>query len=1652
MISMFSGCSSLATLDVSKFDTSKVTYMGSMFYGCSSLTTLDVSKFDTSNVTSMSSMFQNCSKLTTLDVSKFDTSKITSIYSANDIFKNCNHLQKVILGKSFKFMVSGSYNNYLPTPSDKYIPNATGKWRNTAGKTFKPEEIPSNVADTYVVDLNYSITYNLNGGTMNGQKTVYNADTETFTLPTPTKNGYTFKGWTGSNGTTPQTTVTIAKGSSGNKSYTANWTLTNYSITYNLNGGNALSGQRTSYNITSTAYTLPTPTRTGYTFTGWTGSNGSTAQKTVTIATGSTGNKSYTANWSANKYTVTYNANGGAGTMSVDTVTYGSAYKTQKNAYTRTGYTFNGWNTKADGTGTAWALTSAGVYESGKDWTWTYTTNITLYAQWTINMYYLDLNGSLDGTSASALQHAKADVYINDKLDSSGVKDFYRQLAYGTKFKMVITPETGYSVDKTTWEGTITGATWVTPKITTNSYTLTYNANGGSVTTASKSVKYGAEYGTLPTPTWTGHTFAGWWTAASGGSQVATTNKMPASNVTLYAHWTTNQYTYTIKYVSKSGKALGNTTVTGAYGSSQTVTAKAITGYTTPTAQKVTFDSTTAKTITFTYTPVTYNIAYTMNGGSISGQPTSYTIESNELTLPAPSKTGYTFTGWTGSNGTTAQKTVKISAGSTGNKSYTANFSANQYKLTIHSNNGTLTCKDSSITKNSDGSYTATVTYDSTAFYSLGVSASRAGYTMNGFYTATSGGTKLWNNGGNCLKDGTYWSSTNTWKHAGNVDIYPQWTPHTLTIRYHSQGATSLDDWEQSDKNVDITGKDPFKTCTHQYDATYDGTYGLPNTTRLHGKTGYTATNYWLVGSATSTTKISDYAGMPKVQDIAKAAGVLTNFENGNVTLDFYAEWKANTYKVSFDGNGGTSATASKTVDFNTAYGTLPVPIRTGYKFTGWYTAKTGGTKVTETSVLSNAGDLTLYAQWEAMEATLDYNNWEKIFDKNVTSVSKGTKTVAQAKATAGAVRIDDGTGAEVYAYKEGSKLYYVSEASTVYMPATSKEWFKDGTALASVDLDWNTSKVVDMSGFYANCTSLTSIKFPTINTSKVRQMEQMFLNCSKLTTVDLSKFDTSSVLDMLEMFYGCSSLTNIDVTNFNTSKVSDMSAMFEGCSKLTSIDVSKFDTSSLTNTRAMFAECKNLQKIDLSTWNTPNLTKTESMFEECNNITSITFGRNFVTNKVTTMALMFEGCSKLQTLDISGFDFGSVLSLQETFENCSALTSLKVTKFNTAKCTNFYAIFQDCSSITNLPTSTMDTSSGVQMNTMFAGCSKLASIDLSSFKTSNAQYMQEMFYGCASLTSVDVSKFDTSNVKDMSAMFQKCYKLSFLNLASFKTSKVENFSDMFASANSIKKLDLSTFDTSSAKDMTEMFYGMSSMTDLNISSFDTSKVTSMDNAFSNSEAIERLTLGTKFRFGKNADLFDPKKQGAYTGKWTLNDPYAYKEAKTAEQLVNTYDGTKPGTYLWEKQTGSLTVTLVLKGNMASRDKKFNYTVTMPGMANQTVTVSDNSELKQITFDSTGKATFALSYSVPKLTINYVIPDGNYNVIQQDYKADGYTTTKVNDSGKTTSGNVNAIFTNTNGSTIPTGLNIGGISGVLGVLVVVLASVYVIVKKVFKKI
>lgn len=137
---------------------------------------------------------------------------------------------------------------------------------------------------------------------------------------------------------------------------------------------------------------------------------------------------------------------------------------------------------------------------------------------------------------------------------------------------------------------------------TANQYTVSFNANGGSeLSPVSKTVTYDSTYGTLATASKTGHTLVGWYTEANGGTEITSSTTVNiTSEQTLYAHWTENNYAYSAVYKSSNGTILGNSSITKTFGTTNTITPPAYSGYTTPEAQTVSWDA-VSKTITFTY-------------------------------------------------------------------------------------------------------------------------------------------------------------------------------------------------------------------------------------------------------------------------------------------------------------------------------------------------------------------------------------------------------------------------------------------------------------------------------------------------------------------------------------------------------------------------------------------------------------------------------------------------------------------------------------------------------------------------------------------------------------------------------------------------------------------------------------------------------------------------------------------------------------------------------------------------------------------------------------------------------------------------------------------------------------------------------------------
>ena len=190
------------------------------------------------------------------------------------------------------------------------------------------------------------------------------------------RTGYTFTGWnTAADGTGTSYAEGASYTATGDITLYAQWKGVDYTITYVLDGGTNHSGNPQGYTVADLPLELKTPTKTGYTFIGWF-IDGSSSTGTR-IETGVTGDITVTAHWQPNTYTVTFDGNNHtSGATTSQNFTYGVPQNLNANGFQRTGYTFTGWNTAADGTGTSYTDVAS----------YTATGDITLYAQWEVDI------------------------------------------------------------------------------------------------------------------------------------------------------------------------------------------------------------------------------------------------------------------------------------------------------------------------------------------------------------------------------------------------------------------------------------------------------------------------------------------------------------------------------------------------------------------------------------------------------------------------------------------------------------------------------------------------------------------------------------------------------------------------------------------------------------------------------------------------------------------------------------------------------------------------------------------------------------------------------------------------------------------------------------------------------------------------------------------------------------------------------------------------------------------------------------------------------------------------------------------------------------------------------------------------------------------
>lgn len=472
---------------------------------------------------------------------------------------------------------------------------ATGQLTNAVSRTFTgftPQEFTQKTIlanGSTVVEIYYNrkinnLLWNVNGGnTLTGTFTQGNVmyGTTIDKPTTPTRTGYAFGGWykdagltvaLEENATMPATDLTL----------TAKWNVNQYTISFNSNGGSAVAAITKDYGSVVTAPAQPT--REGYNFAGWklngveytfttmpaeditliadwtvisntpytvehyreeldgsypaipnetenfTGSNGATVTAVPKGTTGFTYDSSVSGTISSgtiaedgslvlrlyykrNSYNVTWNGNGGSvntAGATTGSVKYGTTIYSPTNEPTKTGYTFNGWS----------GYTENMTVPAG---------NVTFTANWTINKYTITFNSNGGSDVADITQDYGTVVNAPTPPTKEGLKFIGWQLN-GVDYTFTTMPAEDIEL-VAVWSDIPT-------------YTVNFDANGGTVGQSYKYVCEGETYGELPVPSNDDKFFLGWYTAKSGGTKVTSNTAVElTSDHTLYACWADTGFT-----------------------------------------------------------------------------------------------------------------------------------------------------------------------------------------------------------------------------------------------------------------------------------------------------------------------------------------------------------------------------------------------------------------------------------------------------------------------------------------------------------------------------------------------------------------------------------------------------------------------------------------------------------------------------------------------------------------------------------------------------------------------------------------------------------------------------------------------------------------------------------------------------------------------------------------------------------------------------------------------------------------------------------------------------------------------------------------------------------------------------------------------------
>lgn len=799
----------------------------------------------------------------------------------------------------------------------------------TSGGTL--ENVSANGTYYAIYEKELTLTYNANGGIGDDVPATQTRTitTNSFNLSNTTsaqvklaagtgltKEGYTFAGWksstdnevyeAGENFTLTEDTI-----------MTAQWTEAIYTITYDLDGGNIESGNEnpTSYTTETETFTLNNPTKTGYTFAGWTGTGLNNATNTVTVEQGSTGNRAYTATWTINTSNLTINPDGG--TVSVKSPSSSEAEEIS----TSTPYIQN-YNTTLKYE----TPTKADSTDKTTKYTVTYNTD--------------------GGSTAPANQDATITIVTEYEFDGW-------------------TKSTGF---KGTLNETEKTYTFPADNNNTDTITATYTSSVKSTTVASV---------TLPAaPTKEGYTFAGWKSSTNNQIYNAGASYTPTANTTMTAQWELNSITFEDKTITKSFSTSAQTVNNGvdeATGGTGTYS-YAITGgnndnYFSLSGRNIDIVANTpAGTYTLTVT------ATDSNSGATKDATYTVTIENAEITgsvtVSGTNKVGETLTA-------TPTTTVPSSGSTFSNYQwyYNDTNSTSGGEAIEGATNSTYTIGSSmkgkyiyvkvkaSANNYNDKTLTSTVTEQVyvTITYQKGTGVSEIGKTTENVtgnttlptITASTGYTvDGWYNGDSRTADaGASYTPTD------NITLTAKATPYSYTITLTAGTGAST---------VALAGWTNTGTTTMTKELEYGSTLDL-STVIVTNAAGYSGST-WAKTSGDGTLSGTSFT-------VGTGIATLTVTGTPNtytITLNNQSATSAGTSEI-YETYGTKYSLTSGGEAMTTSANGISVPTRTSYAFGGYYTDRNGeGTQIIDAngfltssaSLTQFSSDSTIYAKW----------------------------------------------------------------------------------------------------------------------------------------------------------------------------------------------------------------------------------------------------------------------------------------------------------------------------------------------------------------------------------------------------------------------------------------------------------------------------------------------------------------------------------------------------------------------------------------------------------------------------------------------------------------------------------------------------------------